>query len=593
MKKGTRMKKLNLLLYFLLLTINANGNGLDDKNISMENSGPPIIREYYAKAITTTSAVLWAHFSPNGSKLFVWFEWGTTASYGNTTVIAEFEDAQYAGPSYYKLNELIPNTIYHFRVVAENIFGRTTSEDRTFITMPPTVITLPIDSFATTSARLMGRINPNGQPTSAYFMWKAVDEFNWLFTPVQNISAGVTNVEISSSIDRLIPDVSYFVRAVAYNSDMSDVIKIGNLQTFTTLIDPNSGGFAISIQMKDSTGYPTHAQRKFGLHTHASYCIDEALGEFFLPPMPPTDAAEGRFIDPRTGYSACMDQGMYLDLRKYENPTQVDTYKYKFQIGSFAYPINFVWQDLNANYSGAVRLLFPLNGSVFNINMKQQTSFTLTEEDINLFYIIAEGPRNNIWAKVNTVSQNSAVLVGKFNPNGFPTEGWFEWGITKIYDKITTKQDLGNIYNPIFYSEALDSIQPNVTYYFRAVAKNQLGTLFGIDQMFTISPEVSVKEKELLPKSFILEQNYPNPFNPTTNIKFSIPVKSHVDIRIFDVLGRVVTTLLNESKDAGNFEVEFNGTSLANGIYFYKIKAVGVNEPSKTFVQVRKMLLIK
>ncbi|MDP2207755.1 MAG: T9SS type A sorting domain-containing protein [Bacteroidota bacterium] len=590
------MKKLNLLFYFLLLTINANGNSLNDKNISMENSGPPIILEFYAEAITTTSAVFWATFSSNGSKVFIWFEWGTTTSYGNTSTIAEYDDAPWPGRPghfYYKLDRLIPNTIYHFRVVAENIYGRTTSEDRAFITMPPTVITLPVDSSAATSARLIGRINPNGQPTSAYFMWKAVHEFAWLFTTVQNIGAGVTNVEISSSIDRLIPDVSYFVKAVAYNSDMSDVIKIGNLQTFTTLTDPNSGGFTIAIQMKNSAGEPLGIPRKFGLHTHASYCRDEALGEYLLPPMPPTDAAESRFVDPRTGYSACMDQGMYLDLRKYENPTQVDTYKYKFQIGSFAYPINFVWQDLNANYSGAVRLLFPLNGSVININMKQQTSFTLTEEDINLFYIIAEGPRNNIWAKVNTVSQNSAVLVGKFNPNGFPTEGWFEWGITKTYGNITTKQDLGNIHNQVFYSEALDSIQPNVTYYFRAVAKNQLGTLFGIDQMFKISPEVSVKEKKLLHKSFILEQNYPNPFNPTTKIKFSIPTKSYVNIRIYDVLGRVVTTLLDGYKEAGYYDVEFNGVSLSNGIYFYKIEAVGVNDPSNTFVQVRKMLLLK
>lgn len=592
------MKKLNLLFYFLLLTINANGNSLNDKNINIENSGPPIIQEFYASAITTTSAVVRAHFVSNGSNMFIWFEWGTTTSYGNTTTIGEYDDAPFPGPFYYKLNGLIPNTIYHFRVVAENIFGRTTSEYRAFITMPPTVITLPIDSFAATSARLVGRINPNGQPTSAYFMWKAVEEFAWHSTQVQNIGAGVTNVEISSSIDRLIPDVSYFVAAVAYNSDMSDVRKIGNLQSFTTLTDANSGGFTIAIQMKNSEGESMGAPRKFGLHTHASYCRDEALGEFLLPPMPPSDAAESRFIDIRSGYSACLDQGMYLDLRKYENPTQVDAYKYKFQIGSFAYPIIFVWQDLNANYSGSVKLLYPANGSIININMKQQTSFTLTEEDINLFYIIAEGPRNNIWAKVNTVSQNSAVLVGKFNPNGFSTEGWFEWGITQTYGNITTKQDLGNINNQVFYSEALDSIQPDVTYYYRAVAKNPQGTLYGIDQMFKISPELSVKEKKILHKSFILEQNYPNPFNPKTVLKYQLPGLCKVTLKIYNIMGQEVKTLVDEIQEAGYKSLEWNstnnfGNTVASGVYFYKIEAVGVNEPSKTFVQVRKMIILR
>ncbi|MDI6804942.1 MAG: T9SS type A sorting domain-containing protein [Bacteroidota bacterium] len=97
----------------------------------------------------------------------------------------------------------------------------------------------------------------------------------------------------------------------------------------------------------------------------------------------------------------------------------------------------------------------------------------------------------------------------------------------------------------------------------------------------------------LIPGEYKLYQNYPNPFNPTTKIKFSIPTKSHVDIRIYDVLGRVVTTLSDGYKEAGYYDVEFNGANLSNGIYFYKINAVGVSDPSKTFVQIRKMILLK
>ncbi len=88
------------------------------------------------------------------------------------------------------------------------------------------------------------------------------------------------------------------------------------------------------------------------------------------------------------------------------------------------------------------------------------------------------------------------------------------------------------------------------------------------------------------PKEFSLEQNYPNPFNPTTKIRFSIPRTGFASLKVYDILGRVVATLINEDKVAGNYEVEFNASSLSSGIYFYKLQA---NEYSET----RKMILLK
>jgi photosystem II stability/assembly factor-like uncharacterized protein len=89
-----------------------------------------------------------------------------------------------------------------------------------------------------------------------------------------------------------------------------------------------------------------------------------------------------------------------------------------------------------------------------------------------------------------------------------------------------------------------------------------------------------------IPNSYSLEQNYPNPFNPTTNIKFGIPKSGLVKLVVYDILGRHVTTLVNEVKQAGSFVVNFDASSLASGVYFYKIE-------SKDFVQTKKMLLIK
>ena len=89
-----------------------------------------------------------------------------------------------------------------------------------------------------------------------------------------------------------------------------------------------------------------------------------------------------------------------------------------------------------------------------------------------------------------------------------------------------------------------------------------------------------------IPVVFSLKQNYPNPFNPTTNIQYDLPSDNFVSIKIFDITGREITTLVNEFKTAGRYSVGFNGTNLSSGIYYYKIEA-------GNFSQVRKMLLIK
>jgi hypothetical protein len=89
-----------------------------------------------------------------------------------------------------------------------------------------------------------------------------------------------------------------------------------------------------------------------------------------------------------------------------------------------------------------------------------------------------------------------------------------------------------------------------------------------------------------LPTHFSLDQNYPNPFNPTTTIEYQIPNQSLVTLKIFDVLGREVSTLVNEQKDAGSYKAQFNGSGLSSGAYIFRLTAGGS-------VQVQRMLLLK
>jgi Secretion system C-terminal sorting domain len=89
-----------------------------------------------------------------------------------------------------------------------------------------------------------------------------------------------------------------------------------------------------------------------------------------------------------------------------------------------------------------------------------------------------------------------------------------------------------------------------------------------------------------IPQFFFLHQNYPNPFNPVTKIKFDLPKSSNTKIMIYDVLGRLVTTLVNENLKPGSFEVEWDGSWYASGVYFYSLV-------SEEFVETRKMVLLK
>ena len=85
---------------------------------------------------------------------------------------------------------------------------------------------------------------------------------------------------------------------------------------------------------------------------------------------------------------------------------------------------------------------------------------------------------------------------------------------------------------------------------------------------------------------YYLEQNYPNPFNPNTTINYSIPKRYFVTIKIYDILGREIQTLVNEEEPAGYYKVNFNASKYSSGVYFYQLK-------TRDFISTKKMILLK
>lgn len=147
-------------------------------------------------------------------------------------------------------------------------------------------------------------------------------------------------------------------------------------------------------------------------------------------------------------------------------------------------------------------------------------------------------------------------------------------------------------YDPLAVNTKSPSSNPKYFRFGTSISAPQIRVL----QWFSVL--VSVKETEELALNYSLSQNYPNPFNPSTTIKYTIPVVEtkhasslHVSLKIYDLLGREVVTLVNEEKQPGNYEVKFNSdsiraTSLSSGVYFYTLQ-------TNNFVQTKKMVLMK
>ena len=175
---------------------------------------------------------------------------------------------------------------------------------------------------------------------------------------------------------------------------------------------------------------------------------------------------------------------------------------------------------------------------------------------------------------INNFVQLTWETASELNNSGFEVqlkteaEDWRAIGFEKGMGTSTTN----NSYNFSFKISNLKASR----IYFRLKQTDFDGT-----SQFSNIVEISLR-----PIKFELSQNYPNPFNPNTKISWQSPVGGLQVLKIFDVLSKEVTTLVNEWKDAGNNEVEFDASKLASGVYYYQLR---VGE----FIQTRKMILLR
>jgi hypothetical protein len=139
------------------------------------------------------------------------------------------------------------------------------------------------------------------------------------------------------------------------------------------------------------------------------------------------------------------------------------------------------------------------------------------------------------------------------------------------------------------------SLASSKQYYWKVIASDtREGYAVSPVGIFATGIITNAGQEVEIPKEFALYQNYPNPFNPSTTISFALPLASRVVIKIYDIVGREVATLIKGELAAGLYRYPFNGSGYSSGMYIYRMSAISVqNGNEQTFTSVKKLLLVK
>ncbi len=198
----------------------------------------------------------------------------------------------------------------------------------------------------------------------------------------------------------------------------------------------------------------------------------------------------------------------------------------------------------------------------------------------------------------NPINAQSAPVCYLNFWNRYSLENGWDFGIVEVSNNngSTWQQVSSYTGNNLTWTEQSFNITPYVNsstqlkIRFRLTSDdNTLGSGWWIDDIKLTNyclGTVGVPPITGIPKTFALEQNYPNPFNPVTVIKYQLPSPEKVSVKVFDILGKEVASLINENKEPGYYEVSFDASNFASGLYFYRIEA-------GSFVETKKMMLIK
>jgi hypothetical protein len=229
-------------------------------------------------------------------------------------------------------------------------------------------------------------------------------------------------------------------------------------------------------------------------------------------------------------------------------------------------------------YNSAAELNNLVRTEAFNLDPSSEFYFT------DFYYVLHKEEADSLLTeddmvnfKAELVSEQTGEVVGTFDDITYTKQQ------LEGYDNVSYRVDCSNITSGNYYLRLVTSVQGGAGYYLGNVQN-------GSEELNKKNYNQINFDGSKLPVTYDLSQNYPNPFNPTTTINYQIPRSEFVTLKVYDILGKEIATLVNEQKIQGRYSVKFNASSaaggLASGVYIYQIRA-------NDYVSSKKMLLLK
>lgn len=356
----------------------------------------------------------------------------------------------------------------------------------------------------------------------------------------------------------------------------TDFGMFGHLGTGT----PVNSGPLYTITMSTNDGAAGSYLLELGIDPMGSDGIDEGLGEFELPPLPPAGVYDSRLILPDG------TTGSPVDYRSGDvNFTGQYTYTLKWQLGDDATSFNLNVNIPEVPGTVTMNVVDPFGGVIVNQTFNEGsgqvivTNAALTQLNITIDYnapipVELTGFNANISGESIVLNWTTATET---NNKGFEVERSTDNSNFKSIVFIDGNGTTSEKHNYSYRDHDVVSGK----YYYRLKQIDFDGTSYYSNRV----------EVEFMPVEFSLGQNYPNPFNPSTRIKFALPVVSNVKLTLYNMLGQEVMTIVNEKMNIGLHEVKLNASRLSSGVYIYAIEAKG--DDGRNFNEIRKMMLIK
>jgi len=388
-----------------------------------------------ATNVSQTTATLNGQINPNSAATSYWFEYGTTMSLGNTTA------AQSAGSSASfmsvsgSVSSLSANTTYFFRIVAQNQYGTTQGTILQFTTggggtnngLAPYAVTYSATNYSQNWATLNGQVNPNGSQTSYWFEYGPTSSFG-NSTAFQNIGSGSSANNVTASISGLQQNQTYYFRIIAQNQYG---ISYGSTLSFSTGGDNNE---SLYVQTNSASNTTQNSATLNGYVSSSNTYTTYAWFEYGTNANYLSYTTNSRYIG---GSSQSFSDSIF-------NLSPNTTYYYRAVARG----------DYGTQYGNTVS--FSTGSGYYG----GQQPTVVTES-------------------ATIVTRNSGLLNGSVNPNGGLTSAWFEYGPTTALGTRTIIQPMGSSYGSLDMAAAVSGLLPNTPYYFRAVAQNQSGTVYG------------------------------------------------------------------------------------------------------------------